>query len=154
MLFRSAIELQEVSLEFEQALRKIAENNDEENASEQAALVVEHYSVLIENKLAQLDSSLTQLNTLFAKPKKSATSSSEIEVNREGLLEILAQLKNMSEAFDPMAEEFWFENKNAFQGHDVDEEITRMENHLRNYNFERVADFIGRIERMLKEVAV
>ncbi len=29
-----------------------------------------------------------------------------------------------------------------------------MENHLRNYNFERVADFIGRIERALEEVTV
>jgi signal transduction histidine kinase/DNA-binding response OmpR family regulator/HPt (histidine-containing phosphotransfer) domain-containing protein len=150
----SATDLQKVSLEYEMALREIAENRGDVNPSEQAALVVEHYSVLIENKLTQLESSLVQLDALFAKPKEPARQSRQVDVDREGLLKILLQLKRMSEDFDPMAEEFWTDNKIVFQGQNVDEEITRMENHLRNYNFERVVDFIGRIERMLEEVTV
>ena len=147
----SAKDLQKVSLEFEMALREIAENENNENAAEQATLVVEQYSVLIEQQLVQLENSLSELNELFIKPKQSIGTASLVDIDQEELLKILSRLKGMSEAFDPMAEEYWLENKVSFQGQDVDEEITRMENHLRNYNFERAVDFISRIERVLEE---
>ena len=79
--------------------------------------------------------------------KKRSETVPRATVSREALLEILSQLKIMIKGFDPMSEEFWIEKKDAFQGQGVDEEITRMENHLRNYNFERAADFIGRVEQ-------
>ncbi len=147
----SATDLQKVSLEFERNLREIAENSGDENKAEKAALVVEHHSVLIEKQLVQLETSLAQLNELFAKTKESVRVSRKVEIDHEQLFEILTRLKGMSESFDPMAEEYWLEHKYGFLGQDIDEEITRMENHLRNYNFERAVDFIGRIERVLKE---
>ena len=38
-----------------------------------------------------------------------------------------------------------------FHGQGVNEEMARMENHLRNYNFERVAEFLSKIQHQLLE---
>jgi len=147
----SATHLQKVSLEFEMALRKIAEKEDEKNREEEAGLIVEQYTVLIEKQLARLESSLNELNELFVKPKDIVRPSAFKVVDSKELLTILNQLEELCEAFDPMAEEYWFDHKNGFLGRDIDEEITRMENHLRNYNFERAVDFIGRIGRAFEK---
>jgi HPt (histidine-containing phosphotransfer) domain-containing protein len=150
----SATELQKVSLEFEMDLREIAEKDSDEKGTEKAALVVDRCSVLVKKQLDQLETSLAQLNELLVKSKESVRVSPLMKVDREQLFETLARLKGMSEAFDPMAEEFWIEHKYGFLDQNIDEEITRMENHLRNYNFERAVDFIGRIERALKKEEV
>lgn len=63
----------------------------------------------------------------------------------------LQELEAMIAEFDPMAEEYWLERKDLFLGQGIDEEMTRMENHLRNYNFERASEFVGRIRQHLEE---
>ncbi len=146
----SAKQLQKISLEFELALREISENSDDDNIAEQSSQVLEHYVVLIELSLAELKSSLEALDSLCAQINTSAKCAPLEEVALEELLQILQQLQVMSEAFDPMAEDFWAEKKAVFQGKGIDEEMVRMENHLRNYNFERVLDFIQKIEQGLE----
>ena len=147
----SANALREVSLAFEMALRDVEEKGKGRSLVDEAVSVVEHYKVLIEDELRQVADSLDQLNELQSRPHTANQESDSEKICHDELLGILLQLKEMSEAFDPMVEEYWFENKNAFLGQDVDEEITRLENHLRNYNFERAVDFIGRIERRIEE---
>ncbi len=147
----SAIELQKVSLLFEQDLRKFADKGNAQERSEELVLLQKHHLVLIENALDQLEASLGELEKLLVQPAKSSRPSHFMDLNRDDLLAILQALRMMSEAFDPMAEDYWLEQKAAFGGEGVDEEITRMENHLRNYNFERAVGFIDRIERVVKE---
>jgi HPt (histidine-containing phosphotransfer) domain-containing protein len=145
----SANDLQEVSLEFELALREVCEKEETGNREKEAGLIVAKYAVLIEKQLVQLEESLTELNELFITPQEPVRSSSLKVVDSEDLLAVLSHLEGLCQAFDPTAEDYWFDHKNEFLGRNINEEITRMENHLRNYNFESAVDFIGRIGRTL-----
>lgn len=147
----SAKQLQKVSLEFELALREMSENDNDVNVTEQTSLILEHYVVLIRMSLTELESSVKELDSLYGQTNAPAERSPFENVDREELLQILNQLQTMSEAFDPMAEDYWAEKKAAFQGQGVGEEMARMENHLRNYNFERAVGFIHKIEKGLAE---
>ncbi len=150
----SANNLQEVSLKFELALREVCEKEKRSNREEEAGLAVVKYGVLIEEQLQQLEGSLSELNRLFIVPQEPVRPSTLKGVDSEDLLVVLSRLEALCQDFDPTAEDYWFDHKNDFLGRNIGEEITRMENHLRNYNFEKAIDFIQRIGRILyrKEV--
>lgn len=113
---------------------------------------VEEYLEEIKEGLALLSSAIVELEKLVGKGVVQGAITPLAAVARQELFATLEQLKKMVHESDPMAEEFWIEKKENFQGQGVAEEMMRMENHLCNYNFERAADFIGRIEqRLLKQ---
>ena len=145
----SAHLLQDVSLKLELFLKETyAQHEQEENIDgETVKNQFEDYLDQIRESLLVLADAVQELERLHSESQKRSETVPLATVSREALLEILSRLKIMIKGFDPMSEEFWIEKKDAFQGQGVDEEITRMENHLRNYNFERAADFIGRVEQ-------
>lgn len=106
---------------------------------------------MIEGALIQLGQTVGTLENLYGKAKERPGTRQLSRVDREAMLVTLVQLERMIEGFDPMAEEYWLEQKEIFYGQDVDEEMARMENHLRNYNFERAADFLSRIRQHVHE---
>ncbi|AGF79976.1 signal transduction histidine kinase [Desulfocapsa sulfexigens DSM 10523] len=150
----SAHHLQGVSLKLELFLKEIHASQKHREASDPTAAVIQFEEYLEETRksLFSLESVVSELESLCGKGKANEKKLREnlIPVDLEDLLRTLGRLKDMIDECDPMSEELWLEKKEDFQGQGIDEEMTRMENHLRNYNFERAADFIVRIEKRLR----
>jgi two-component system, sensor histidine kinase and response regulator len=147
----SAHYLQDVSLKLELFLKEMYAKNERQELTDFSTVEIQfkEYLEQIQESLIVLADTVSALEELFGEKARKGTTKELTAIDREELLKILRQLKTMVYEFDPMAEEFWIEKKVNFQGQGVDEEMTRMENHLRNYNFERAADFINRIEQGL-----
>ncbi|MEN8198596.1 MAG: response regulator [Thermodesulfobacteriota bacterium] len=144
----SAHHLQDVSLKLELFLQERLETGEADAPEE--FTVSTHYFEIIEGSLRELEESVTLLREQWTEKEGGGQTAPAVAVNHQELLAILAQLKAMSLDGDPVAEEFWVEKKERFRGQDVDEQMMRMENHLRNYNFERAVDFITKIEKTLQ----
>ncbi|MBU0944378.1 MAG: response regulator [Proteobacteria bacterium] len=106
---------------------------------------------IIEDALTQLGQVVGKLEDFCGDTKERPVVRSLTTGDREAMLAILVQLEKMIGGFDPMAEEYWLEQKEMFYGQGVDEEMARLENHLRNYNFERGTDFLSKIKSRLFE---
>ncbi len=149
----SAHSLQDASLKLELFLKELYARPGQQTPSEPENVdnEFEDCREQIKKSLASLDLAITELESLCGEVHGKDSGKNLTAVDLEDLLLSLWQLKAMVHEYDPMSEEFWIEQKMNFQGHGVDEEMTRMENHLRNYNFERAADFIIRIEKSLQK---
>jgi len=149
----SAHRLQDASLKLELFLKGIHGRREQMEPIDSEAISVqcEDYIQQIRDSLSVLARAVSELEALCGDARGGDSGKELTDVDRKDLLIILSQLKCMIQEFDPMSEEFWIEKKSSFQGQGIDEEITRMENHLRNYNFERAADFIVRIEKSFQE---
>jgi len=149
----SAHRLQDASLKLELFLKSIIGRRErrEPFEPEPIAIQVKDYIEQISDSLSVLGLAVSELEALFGESDGNSSGKQLTDVDLEDLLLTLGQLKGMIQEFDPMSEEFWIEKKSNFQGQGIDEEMTRMENHLRNYNFERAADFIVRIEKTFRE---
>lgn len=145
----SAHRLQNVSLKLELFLKEIYAKSERQELADHETVAIQFKEHLeqIKESLTVLSQAVLELEKLCGVTAQSGATKPLTAVGREELLVTLEQLKIMVHEFDPMSEEFWREKKENFQGQGVDEEMTRIENHLRNYNFERAADFIGRIEQ-------
>lgn len=148
----SAHRLQDVSLKLELFLKEVAANIDGRQAGDLERVKIKFVAYLeqIEETLTDLGEAVAVLEKLCAESINEEITRPLTTVDRDELLAILAQLRIMVEEFDPMAEDFWKEKKVNFHGQGVEEEMTRMENHLCNYNFEKAGKFIVRIEQGIK----
>jgi two-component system, sensor histidine kinase and response regulator len=147
----SAHRLQNVSLKLEFFLKEIYAKSGRQELIDHETVEIQYKDYLeqIKESLTVLAGAVSELEKLCGEPAKEGVIKSFVSVDREELLVILMQLKTMIHEYDPMSEEFWIEKKENFQGQGLDEEMTRIENHLRNYNFDRAAAFISRIEQGL-----
>jgi two-component system, sensor histidine kinase and response regulator len=145
----SAHHLQDVSLQLELDLKEmLAQKN---GGGEYVQTFREGRLEIIEDALTQLGQVVEKLEHLCGDTKERLGLRPLTTVDREAMLAILVKLEKMIEGFNPMAEEYWLEHKEMFYGQGVDEEMARMENHLRNYNFARGVDFLSRIKSQLLE---
>jgi signal transduction histidine kinase/DNA-binding response OmpR family regulator/HPt (histidine-containing phosphotransfer) domain-containing protein len=145
----SAYHLQDISLKLELSLRE--KNENDTNGELLGAAVSDNFINAIKDSLKELARSVVQLEKICAETAVERKPVSLPVADRKELLATLAQLQKKTLECDPMAEEFWAEKKESFQGQGIDEEMVRMENHLRNYSFGRAADFISRIEEHLQK---
>ncbi len=143
----SAHHLQDVSLKLELEIKELIAQ--EETGSVPECCVHDDYLETIDDALVQLGKSMRELEEVCGSALSGGTNFPAEDVSLEELLAVLDELQQMTEEFDPMADEYWQEKKEMFAGQGVDEETARMENHLRNYNFERVAEFLRRIRRQI-----
>jgi signal transduction histidine kinase/DNA-binding response OmpR family regulator/HPt (histidine-containing phosphotransfer) domain-containing protein len=148
----SAHRLQDVSLKLELFLKEVSATRDAGKDIDMETVKLRFVDHLedIEVTLASLEESVIDLEKRCADsvpvdPVKTLTT-----VDREELLLTLDQLKKLVAEFDPMAEDFWKEKQDNFHGQGIEEEMTRMENHLCNYNFDSAAGFLDRIEKELR----
>ncbi len=145
----SAYHLQEISLKLELELREQHTGTTDKKPA--GPLVSGNYIESIKDSLCELAATVAELETFYDAMVPKVTAASLPVVDSQKLLATLAQLQAMTLECDPMAEEFWADEKENFQGHDIGEEMVRMENHLHNYNFERAADFISSIKQRLMQ---
>ncbi len=145
----SAHKLQDVSLTLELFLKDVYSKHGrfEEGGDETVTIQFNEYLTQITESLAVLAQSVVELEALSGESAKRNITKIVSSVDREEMHETLVQLRKMIEEFDPMSEEFWIAQRDNFEGYGVDEEMTRMENHLRNYNFERALEFADRLEQ-------
>ncbi len=149
----SAHRLQDVSLELELFLNEVVAkiNGKQDVDLELVKVQFVGYLRKIKETLKDLGEAVAVLEKLCAESTKEDITRPLTAVDRDELLETLAQLRIMVEEFDPMAEDFWKEKKSNFRRQGVEEEMTRMENHLCNYNFEKAEKFIVLIEQGLRK---
>ncbi len=143
----SAHHLQDVSLKLELSLKEMI--SQEKNVEGDRQTLHGGRLEVIEDALTQLGKVVGRLESLYGDAKERPGVRPLTTVDREEMLATLVQLERMIRGIDPMAEEYWLERKEMFYGQGVDEEMARMENNLRNYNFERATDFLSRIQSQL-----
>ncbi len=143
----SAYQLQDISVKFELAIKEMINSQGETDIGLMS--VQDEYLDSVATALVQLAESMKQLEEICENMIAGNTAQIVSEATTEELIEVLDELKKMVEEYDPVAEEYWLEKKALFSAEGIDEEMVRMENQLRNYNFERVSDFLRRIRRQI-----
>ncbi|MEN8190158.1 MAG: response regulator [Thermodesulfobacteriota bacterium] len=144
----SAHRLQNNAMELEQILLKSIGGNSDEKKSEttQAGPSLSGIRVAV----AQLAADVEVLGGMLKNTDaEEGTCEEPLEVIE--LVRILRYLHQLTEDFDPTGEEFWLSKKGCFRGLGIEEEMVRLENHLRNYNFEKAGEFVVRICDHLSE---
>ncbi len=151
----SALRLQEVSLKLEQSLKEACGGNDQNSwRSETIATAFEKDLEQIGDCLVELSEAVTELKTFCMETARKISIKPLSPGDCEEMLDILGQLRVMTQEFDPLSEEFWVEKKTKFQGVGVDDEMNRMQRYLGNYNFEKAANYISLLEQAVAEQGV
>ncbi len=151
----SALRLQKVSLKLEQSLKASCGGNKQNtDSTEMIAATFEEDIEQIRGCLVELTEAVTELKTFCMETAKKISIKPLSPSDCEEMLDILGQLRIMIHEYDPMSEEFWVEKKIKFQGIGVNCEMNRMEEYLRNYNFERAAEYISLLEQTVAEQGV
>ncbi len=145
----SAHQLQNSALQLERLLKRVESGEAGEDTLKKLDSGSAFGGVRI--AIAQLAVGVEELADLLRQEDFERSGNNQEGVDILVLIKILRHLYQFIGDFDPMAEEYWLGEKGKFKGLGVEEEITRMENHLRNYNFEKAGDFVVRICDQLSE---